>query len=245
MAKLSKAEIKTHEQCVALLQKDALSMDDRWFVLEHWNESANHINSAAGAFFTPEALASDFVIEVGNGSVIDLCAGIGRLAFHVARQYDREQMPRIVCVEKNPDYLAVGRKVVPEAEWICADVFSNLTHLGRFDTAISNPPFGNIKSDRNGWKYKGCFDLGVVEVASTLANYGAFILPRNSVPFGEKDGHTQPNLFCQNYDSFHSATGIELTPSCISAEYHAEDWKGVSPKVEIALASFDRNPLML
>jgi 2-polyprenyl-3-methyl-5-hydroxy-6-metoxy-1,4-benzoquinol methylase len=43
----------------------------------------------------------------------------------------------MVCIEKNPDYVAVGRKVVPEATWICADVFDLPADLGRYDRVVA------------------------------------------------------------------------------------------------------------
>ncbi|MEU6719794.1 hypothetical protein ABZ897_50780 [Nonomuraea sp. NPDC046802] len=47
-----------------------------------------------------------------------------------------------MCVEKNPHYVAVGQRLLPEATWICGDVFDVLSMgLGRFDTALANPPF--------------------------------------------------------------------------------------------------------
>lgn len=64
----------------AYLEKDILTLDERPFVLEHWQESTNHINGVSGAFFTPRSLASDFSIEVEGRRIIDLCAGIVSLA---------------------------------------------------------------------------------------------------------------------------------------------------------------------
>jgi predicted RNA methylase len=241
VSKLSKAQIKAHLRATELLGKDVLTTDDKYFVLDNWNESAHHINSAAGAFFTPEGLASDFAIEVGYGRVIDLCAGIGRLAFSVF-EHDRlnRKITGIVCVEINPDYVAVGRKVVPEAEWVCASVFSDLSALGRFDCAISNPPFGSLRRDGSPLRFKGAaFDLAVVEVASSLADYGVFILPQMSCPFR----NSERELLSQTssaYKAFSKATGLSLQPSCISASYHADGWRGVAPGVEVALCDFER-----
>lgn len=44
----------------------------------------------------------------------------------------------ITCVELNPHYVEVGKKVVPEATWICADVLDPFLPdlLGQFDFAI-------------------------------------------------------------------------------------------------------------
>jgi hypothetical protein len=52
MAKLTKQQAVLHAQACAYLEKDILTFDERLFVLEHWQESASHINGIAGAFFT-------------------------------------------------------------------------------------------------------------------------------------------------------------------------------------------------
>ena len=58
MAKLTKAQAKLHEKAVKLLQCKELSEADTRFVFNHYREDANHINSTAGAFFTPYGLAA-------------------------------------------------------------------------------------------------------------------------------------------------------------------------------------------
>ena len=101
MARLTKQQAALHAQACAYLEKDILTFDERLFVLEHWQESANHINGVAGAFFTPQSLASDFSIEVEGRRIIDLCAGIGSLAFaYYHRDAFRRGQPalEIVCV---------------------------------------------------------------------------------------------------------------------------------------------------
>ncbi|WP_448952183.1 methyltransferase [Labrys neptuniae] len=245
MSKLTKAQIKAHEAAIALLEQDTLSEDDAWTVLENWKESATHINSRAGAFFTPTGLARDFATEVAGKRIIDLCAGIGALSFMVRQKwmcgpeaYGIE--PEIVCVELNPDYIAVGRKVLPQATWIQADVFNLPVDLGRFDCAISNPPFGSTKRSGNSPRYRGkAFELHVVDVASDLADYGTFIIPQMSAPF-EYSGRDQYQLRRSDaYEAFHQATAIELTASCgIDCSVYRNDWNGVAPAVEIVLADF-------
>src|ERR1044072_699517 len=146
MAKLTKAQAKAHQQACELLKKDVLSEDDKMFVLENWQESASHINTVPGAFFTPFDLARDFAIEVCPGKIIDLCAGIGMLSFAVKSKHQWDKAPiDLTCVEINPDYVAVGKKILPEARWMEASFFDVLSmDLGHFDVAISNPPFGRI-----------------------------------------------------------------------------------------------------
>lgn len=236
MSKLTAPQRAAHAQACAYLGQDILSLDQREFVINNWQESATHINSAAGAFFTPLELAFNFSIECGaescSGSVIDLCAGIGALSFAV-HCHSREKR-RVVCVEKNPDYVAVGRKVLPEAEWICADVFDLPPGLGQFQFAISNPPFGK------GGPIKGVsLDLNVVAVASTLAEYGVFILPVNSVPFAYSGRRHFEKTNPSQYAAFHKKTGLWLEPNCgIDCSVFIDQWRGVSPSVEIALADF-------
>jgi hypothetical protein len=105
MAKLTKAEARAHAQAKELLRKDVLTYDEKVFVLDNWHEGASHINGAAGAFFTPKGLARDFAIDACGGRTLDLCAGIGALAFHVfwRTHYVRgsaEQQAEIVCIER-------------------------------------------------------------------------------------------------------------------------------------------------
>lgn len=57
MAKLTKSELKAHAQAVEILAKDKLTEDEKEFVYRNWHEGANHVNSAAGAFFTPFDMA--------------------------------------------------------------------------------------------------------------------------------------------------------------------------------------------
>lgn len=112
MAKLTKEEIKKHNAAIDLLQKDKLTYDEKLFVYENWNEGATSVNSEAGAFFTPFNLANDFGLEIyRDGNVIDLCAGIGMLSF-IAYHHNR---CKVTCVELNPTYYEVGKKLLPEA----------------------------------------------------------------------------------------------------------------------------------
>lgn len=125
MAKLTRAEERRHAQACQLvdLRRD-LTEDERWFVLSHWQESSTAANGLQGAFFTPEGLARDMSLEVGGDRILDLGAGIGRLAWHNRDLWGRwpNPAPELWCVERNPTYVRVGRKVLPEATWLCADI---------------------------------------------------------------------------------------------------------------------------
>ncbi len=251
MAKLTKAQAKAHAQACDLLTKPVLSEDDKDFVLQNWNEGANHVNGAAGAFFTPYDMAFDFTIDaIGQGGysgrIIDLCAGIGMLSY--ACWHRSHQKARITCVERNPDYLAVGQKILPEAEWILADVMDVLEmglhtgQAGRFDVAISNPPFGKIKRAGGAPRYKGAeFEFHVIDIAAHLADSGAFIVPQMSAGFNYSG---RPCYECQKDGKavkFQELTGLHFEAGCgIDTSFYINDWKGVSPMCEIMCVEFER-----
>lgn len=244
MSKLTKAQAKAHQQACDLLNKDTLSLDEKFFVIENWQESATNVNSAAGAFFTPYGLARDFAIETFSGRMIDLCAGIGTLSF-AASMLTSGAASRldITCVEINPDYVAVGRKLLPEATWVVGSIFDVLEmDLGRFDIAISNPPFGRInRPDGKGApRYTGGeFEFHVIDIAAHLADYGVFILPQMSAGFRYSGSqHYQRETSGKAFD-FQQKTGIYMGPSCgIDTAHYLGDWRGVSPLCEVVCCEF-------
>ncbi|WP_315833522.1 methyltransferase [Bradyrhizobium prioriisuperbiae] len=250
MAKLTKAEARAHARALELLDKDVLTYDERLFVLENWNEGANHINGVAGAFFTPVGLAGDFAIDAGGGRTIDLCAGIGALAFHVHWRgfYGRERnmpSPEILCIEINPAYVDVGRKVLPEATWICADVFGfDFASLGQFRTAIANPPFGATARTGAGPRYTGrAFEFHLIDLASDIADHGTFIIPQTSAPFQYSGVQCYRERPSADYLKFTQQTGIHLEAGCgVDCSYYRDQWRGIAPSVEIVCANFEDMP---
>lgn len=240
MSKLTKQQSKLHQQAMELVHSDkALTLDERKFILDNYAEAQGQLNALAGAFFTPYGLARDFSIEVqehGNYSIVDMCAGIGMLSF--ACQNERTN---ITCVEFCEEYVKVGRRVMPNANWVHADVFEI---TGRFDFAISNPPFGAIKGDNFKGNYTGSnFEYKVIEKASELATYGVFILPQQSAPFrysGERQYREEEN---DKAAKFREQTGIIMQPNCgIDTAIYKDEWKGVSPICEVVCCDFSRTP---
>lgn len=245
MSKLTKAQAKAHTQACELLQKDTLSEDDKFFVLENWQESASHINSAAGAFFTPLDLAIDFAIELGPGRIIDLCAGIGMLSFATKIRQQSNGPLDLTCVEINPDYVAVGKKILPEANWICASVFDVVSmNLGRFDTAMSNPPFGAVKRQKHerGPVYTGAdFEFHVIDIASQIAEYGVFIVPQMSAGFEFSGKPCYRRQTSGKAFEFQSKTGMHFEAGCgIDTSIHQKSWRGVSPLCEVVCIEFSQ-----
>jgi hypothetical protein len=249
MSKLTKAQVAAQARAEALIAQDVLTDEDRFFILEHWQESGTNINSAAGAFFTPYGLAADMALELSNlrGTVrvLDLCAGAGTLGLAVLRKntcqiQDGSLDLQIVCVETNPDYVRVGRKILPEAEWIEASIF-DLPDLGHFDVAMSNPPFGRVKRDGDAPRYTGAeFEYHVLDIAAHRADVGVFILPQQSTPFRYSGQPCYREESTDRHARFVKQTGIHLEAGCgVDTSIYRDAWHGVSPIVEIATCDFE------
>lgn len=234
MSKLTKAQFKSHNQAEALALKDTLTTEEREFILQHWDPSAKHVNSAVGAFFTPLDLAVSFSCMLGSpGTIIDLCAGIGALSYACTPVYG--PAPRIVCVEKNPDYVRVGRKVVPHAEWVECDVFDVLNlGLGRFDAVISNPPFGKTpKGSKAAPGIKGDFEFHVIALGMMMADYGQFILPQMSAGFTYSGKPYYERSSGGKAFSFQEKHGFHFDCCSIDTDFARKDWKGTAPVTEV------------
>lgn len=228
--KLTKPQIRAHNEACELLKKDRLREDEKIFVMENWQEGAEHVNSAAGAFFTPWGLARDLALEIDGKTIIDLCAGIGTLAY-----FAYEEGREITCVELNPDYVAIGKKIIPEARWICGSIFDQKFPT-LFDCAISNPPFGSIGGRRDGF---GGFEFSAINYASTIARAGVFILPQASTPFKYSGQRNFEETMPDKVRSFIEKTGIAYEFNVgIDTGYFLGEWHGVAPLCEICNFDF-------
>lgn len=237
--KLTKAHAKAMIEVNRLVSLDrALTLEEREFILENYQESTGGDNVLLGAFFTPQSLARELAIEVSDcNSIVDLCAGIGSLAFAC-----KGRAEKIVCVETNAEYVRVGRKVMPEATWIHADVFGDwINDFDRFDFAISNPPFGAIRAETWKGKYSGPrFEYKVIELASRVARTGTFIVPQQSAPFRYSAFQQFEVKQDEQCRKFIEATGIEMEMNCgIDTSVSRNEWHGVSPVCEIVTCDFD------
>jgi predicted RNA methylase len=238
MAKLSKRELAAHRAAVSLLERGSpLTLDQCRQVLEDWHEGAGGDQTASSAFFTPCDMANDLQIEMPSyGSFVDLCAGTGRLAYFAGGQwrYEPHEYERIVCVEPNPAYCAVGQHILPQAEWICGDALDPavLRQIGTVDAAIMNPPFGaTTKSEHEAPRYRGAeFDLKVMDAAATLAPYCWAIVPQDRARWDYRGDRKES----KRADRFQEATGLDLWRfSSVDPTYHRDAWRGTSPAVEI------------
>jgi predicted RNA methylase len=236
MSRLSTRKQKAHSAALATLAGDTrLDYDATADFLEAYQEGAENLNGLSGAFFTPLALARDFALEVSGATVIDLCAGVGTLSYAVS---DRNSpLDNIVCVEKNPAYVAIGKRLVPDARWVEKDVLSlsedSLEGRPKFDVAISNPPFGNISGI-------GMFDLEVVRISSLVAKRGVFILPQQSTPFRYSGQQCYSETTSDALRRWMDATGIEFEFNIgIDCNAYIDAWHGVAPTVEIVTCDFN------
>ncbi|MFE2530167.1 methyltransferase [Streptomyces sp. NPDC059382] len=242
MAKLTTAQATQHRKANDLTMLDrALTLDEQEFVLDHWMEAGTA--RLDGAFFTPAGLAQDLSIEVYGERIIDLCAGIGRLAWHCRNLLNARhngEARELVCVEKDPEYVRVGRKILPEATWILGDVFDVPSMgLGRFDMAIGNPPYGAVaRAGRNAPRYTGSrFEYHVIDIAAEVARNGVFLIPQESAPFrlSGRPYYTQERT--EQYNRFERQTGIALEAGCgVDTSGYVDEWRDAAPRTEIVVA---------
>ncbi len=248
MSKLTKEQSKKHQQCLDLINSDRpLTWEEKDYIVENYQESYAQLNSLSGAFFTPVGLSRDFSIEIPESSdIIDLCAGIGCLSLWALRMRNPKS---IKCVELNADYVNVGKRILPEAEWVQADALDycdtlNITqqtfNTGKtFDVAISNPPFGQIKTSLN----KSCvytggdFEFKIIEKSMLISKYGLYIVPQGSSPFTYSGKPYYEELVQGKAINFIKKTGIILSSNCgIDTSIYKNQWKGVSVICEVVCA---------
>ena len=223
-----------------LLAKETLTYDEKLYVMENWQEGAEHNNGSMGAFFTPINLANDFKLHISGNKIIDICAGIGALSFMYYHGFYHDQEPDITCVEINPAYVEIGKKLLPEANWICADISEIWKELGRFDCAISNPPFGKKVKINSCLNYKGLeAEYRVIEIASKLAKWGAFIVPQSSAPFAYSGRQCFKEHESNKYKKFFAETAIDFEMNVgVDTQIYINDWHGVMPMCEIVCCDF-------
>jgi len=250
MARISKQKMKLYNEAEEILTQDALSETEKDFVFANWLPEIEFDVGGDGVFFTPEEIAHELAVMVGDCpcQILDLCAGIGRLSYTIYEFSKwRNRRPQITAIERNPRFVEVGRKLLPEATWICMSVFDeeaweeNGFEDGYFDFAISNPPFGEI--GHSGWRgFKTIADLNCVGIAMDKTKYGGiFILPSESVPWTCSGESYTTFVESAKWNKLEKQyPGIVCHPCCVDLDVHQKEWLGVSPKVELANIRIDQ-----
>ena len=236
MTRLSKQQTKLHQQVLELVHSDKqLTFEEKEFILQ--NYQGDGIGST-GAFFTPEALAWDFTIDSGStGRCLELCAGIGRLSFC---QYYRHNPAHITCVELNPEYVMIGKRVLPQAEWICGDALT-YTSMTPYDVVYGNPPFGKIKtSGAATGSYSGSeFEYKVIAHGGCLAPYGVWIVPQGSAGFVYSGARCFERRESQKYKKFAEQTGLHFEAGCgIDTSLFRDQWHGTNVVCEVVTVEY-------
>ena len=236
MARLSKNQSKLHRQVLDLVHSDkTLTFEEKEFILSNYQDDGIR---STGAFFTPEGLAWDFTIDsASTGRCLELCAGIGRLSFC---QYIRHRPVHITCVELNPEYVLIGSRVLPEAEWICGDALQYVSNE-RFDVVYGNPPFGKINtSEAFTGSYKGAeFEYKVIEHGSTLSDYGVWIVPQASAGFVYSGAQYYDRRESAKYKKFADQTGFHFEAGCgIDTSIYRDQWHGTSVVCEVITVEY-------
>ncbi|EEJ2965137.1 methyltransferase [Salmonella enterica subsp. enterica serovar Cubana] len=242
MARVTKKESANHNKVMDLIHSDReLTFDDKEFIFKNYRGDGI---GATGAFFTPDGLACDFVLDAGcTGQCIELCAGIGILSYY---QYRRNKPKHITCIEINPEYVQIGKRILPQAEWITGDALE-YTPTRFYDVAYGNPPFGNIKTSQSvTGRYRGSeFEYKIIDRAKDYASYGAWIVPQSSAGF-KYSGHTFYDRSIQStkYGRFERETGLVLHGGVgIDTSIYKDQWNGTTVICESVIVDYDSTNL--
>lgn len=256
MARISRDALRRHDAACALLALERpLHGEEINQIIDDWHEGAAHANARMGAHFTPYGLGVSLAVEAETkGRVLDLCAGIGTLSYahwqhmHAWARTPTEGQELYTLVEMNPDYAAVARRLMPDAEVIVGSVFDPVLiaelRSRDFDVAISNPPYGKYNSaSGKGPRYVGTdCHYAVIDVASEVARRGVFLIPQTATPFrysGRQSYSEAAPDDRRSYDRFSLQTGIEFEfNSGIDTDHHKDEWRDVSITVEVVLCDF-------
>lgn len=237
MARVTKKESQLRLKVMELVHSDRqLTEDDKEYIFNNYRGDGI---GATGAFFTPEMLAWDFMLDAGcSDDCIELCAGIGRLSYY---QFIRNKPSHITCVELNPEYVLIGKRVLPQAEWITGDALQ-YTPDRFYRVAYGNPPFGKINtSGAYTGRYTGSeFEYKIIDRAREYSSYGVWIVPQGSAGF-KYSGHTYYDRSIQSakYTKFEKDTGLILHPGVgIDTSIYRDQWNGTKVTCESVLVDY-------
>lgn len=226
--KLTREQTKLHDEGLSIVRSGGvLTHAQKLFVVENYHPAASHNVSKSGAFFTPYDLAESVaIIGNGGGRIVDACAGIGVLSFalsSIQENYPAKQKAVFTCIEQNPEYVEVGKAVLPEAEWLCGDIFDILPKLPAFDSGLSNPPFAGGSTP---------LELRIAAMLAEKTLYGAMLV------MPDKDYSV-----CWDRLRNSMTRKFSLTKDVLNmVEFSSVDWRGGLSKVSVFDLSPDAEP---
>lgn len=249
--KITREESNLHDQACEILKKPGdLSYEDQLFVLRNWTPMAEHNVGKGGIFFTPPNIAGELSVYANPGDrvkVLDIGAGIGTLTWATQRMSYFNPTTKFVCIEINPDFVEVGKKLVPVCDWHCGDVFDQefMAHIFNkyegFHITISNPPYGNLPTADTSWlKTKGPAQFKFVEIAVRMAQQGGlFIMPEINADYDQvnqcyRDPKPSDKYFKKNFPG----VNLFVIPTDLEPD-EGESWKGADPNVAIVDINVD------
>lgn len=245
--KLTKAELKLQKEVKALIDSDKkLTEDEIEFIYEKFNPAYIGDITSHSAYFTPLDMAYDFALFAGRyGVCVDMCAGIGMLTYAAKiRDSWEHNITHQICIERNPDYITIGKRLLPHVHWIQGDMFDEdmwkgiVKQYGRIDSIVSNPPFGKVTKtdvDRSWLKYQGAdLDIASIEVALKFTNNVSMILPTGSVSFRYSGRPYYEDISNRKIDKLKKDTGLNfhMTNPGIDCSVYSE-FKNTKILVEI------------
>lgn len=201
--------------------------------------------SENGVYWTPDSLAGDLsVFAPCYGHIVDVCGGIGMLSYRLlCRDHYEKNIQSLTIIELNPHFVELGKKLLPKANWICANVFDKklwddlVKDLPdkRFDLMVSNPPFGidMNKKETSFLNYQGHRDLMATELCLKYAKQGYYILPSGSVPFrfsGAPYHDDNPERYSQKLKKFikdNRATPFAMVCDGVDTSIYKDEWKNL------------------
>jgi hypothetical protein len=161
-----------------------------------------------------------------------------------AKQMDTytSKIKSMTCIELNPRFVEIGKKLLPEANWICSNVFDeqlwkDLTKDlpdNKFDLMLSNPPFGNHPVKCDWLNYNGVRDLMALELCLKYSTGGYFIMPTNSVSFrysGERYYKDEPDRYSKKLLKFIKENKehlFDMVCDGIDCSIYNDQWKNLN-----------------
>jgi hypothetical protein len=256
MPRFTAKQAQDHQRACDLVASDKpLTQDEKEFVLRSWKPGFDQVTKAA--FFTPLPWAYGVAMNAqGPRRVVDLGAGIGALSYAFVQTIRLDhrylQELELYAIESDPQFVEVGRRVVPEVNWICGNIFDPMVwmQIGHVDIAITNPPFGN-----HGDKPPRGFVLPVgprhLQVVALICEHtsigGVAILPTTDLPTDYDP--TDPKSRPKRKDPGSYSTGLkrllEMYPDLWLGthvwQFDKGDFDGVAPRVDLVDINFERN----